>query len=265
MDLHVIFTIAEYAFKRITTGWFIRLLLGGGIFILYMLFRGGPNPPEVELIEARSFTAWLIGMVSMLLVIVMGSTEIPRDIDTRTILVILSKPLTKADIVLGKFFGLVYVALFTTLILSSVTILGSSVQAALCEIDVPPDVHFLQKIFLGLFQSVLVASVVIFLSTMLSEIPIIFFTAFYVLLGYLVAYIQAFMYIPAFPKAAKLALLAVYYAIPNLRYLEIPNEVTCLETISWTHFGLSFIYIILYSVFFLIMGLRSFDKREVAG
>lgn len=264
MDLHVILTIGEYAFRRIATGWFIRLLGAFSVILIGILLQEGPEPIDA-LLEARSLALDAIGLASILLVTVMGATEIPRDIESRTILIILSKPLTKADIVLGKFLGLIYVAGFTILMLGATTLVGIALQGHLQGISLPPDANFFQKCGFAFLKAILIAAVVVLLSTRLSEIPIIFFTGFYTVLAYVIIFMQALLVRSGLPTAAAIVLWGIYYCIPSFQYLEVAPEVTLKGSVGWDHFLFAALYTVLYSTIFMILALRSFDRREVAG
>lgn len=266
MDPHVIFTIGEYSFRRVATGWFIRLLGIGCAVILYIIFfMGGPKAQEA-LVGSQSWNATIIHTTALLLVVIMGATEIPRDIETRTILVILSKPLTKNDIVLGKYVGLVYVAFFSVFVLGSVALLGGVVKAMLNGVAIQGQINFIQKCLFSTCQAAVVAAVVIFLSTRLSEIPIIFFSAFYIAIGSFIGYLQAILMIETIPLAAWVALKAIYFFAPNFLFFQIlPPEKANVTTVGWDHMGIVALYACVWAAIFLVLALRSFDKREVAG
>ncbi len=334
MDFHVILTIGEYAFKRIMTGWFIKLLGGAAVFILILIFMGGPEPQK-DFLDHKAFALDIIGVVGMIMVTVMGATEIPRDVDTQTILILLSKPVSKDDVVVGKFVGLVYVAVFTILSLSLVCMLGCLVQGYMVQADMAataefegggkpesdkpgaitkktqgkkgrnntkqskgksgdnnglkspaeedenaalafdpdrflalggiPDVNFIQKVLFRVFQCIVVAAAVILLSTKLGEIPIIGFITMYTSVGFFIFYLRAIIEIRLVPGAAQIPLYLLYYAFPNLKYLQVPPETTNLGTVSWSHFVLAAIYSLCYAAVLLLFSMKSFRGREVAG
>ncbi len=267
MDLHVILTLGEYSFKRIVTGWFIRLLGVGAVLVLVLLFMGGPTPQE-DLLNHKTTALDLIGLTAIMLVMVMGATEIPRDVETQTILLLLSKPISKDDVVLGKYLGLVYVAGFTILVLSAVLLAGCLVlgwfEPAITE-GYTPDANLLQKIVFRVFHAIVVGAAVTLLSTRLSEIPIIAFSTFYTLLGFFIFYLRAIIGLHFVPTTARIPMYLIYYAVPNLKYLQIPPEVTNQGTVSWAHFFLALLYALLYSAILLVLAVRSFRRREVAG
>jgi len=264
LDFHVVLTIGEYAFKRIATGWFIRLLAVTAVVLLLVLFQGGVDPQET-LTASRATALDIMTIGALLLVIIMGATEIPRDIDTRTILIILSKPLTKSDIVVGKFVGLVYVSFFTILFLGATILIGGMLRVQLDGLAFAADANFFQKCGFAFCQSVVVAAMAILLSTQLGEIPIIFLTALYAMIGFVVANLYALVAAKNLPLVVQGALLAIYYAFPDMRYFQLPGRVQEAGSVSWTHFGLAFVYAAIYSSVLLQLAMRSFKRREVAG
>lgn len=331
MDLHVVLTIGEYAFRRVITGWFLRLLMGSVVVALLILFMGGPDPRE-SLVSHRDLVLEIVTIAVMTLVVTMGATEIPQDISTRTLLIVLSKPVNKSEFVLGKFAGLVFVAGFATLVLHLTVMLGSTylyytlpppgeaVEEALAgeakpkPIDKPaadkaakdenkpaakdvkkPDAkdqsgtvglqsdqlleavrqveilanplnaNTIQRAFFCFGQAVVTAGVVIFLSTQLAEIPIIFMTVFYLFVAYHIFYLNALLIVPNLNVIVKGVFSSIYYLAPNLRYLQIPPEISIIGATNWLHFFLALIYFPLYTAIFLAMGVHAFNRRAVAG
>jgi ABC-type transport system involved in multi-copper enzyme maturation permease subunit len=260
LDFHVIKTIGQYTFLRIMTGWFLRLLGGGAVLVMIILFLGGPDPEEALISHRADVLDYILPLAGMLIVIVMGATEIPRDIDTRTIMILLSKPLTKIDYLLGKYVGLVYVAGVTVALMGVACIVGCAVQGMM------PDWNILQKIVFAFLQAAIVAAVVITLSTRLNEIPIIFFAAGYAVLGFFIFYLHAFVMDPHFPETVKLVIRLIYYAVPNMRYFQIaPEEVSREGFVSAVHFFSAILYAAAYSAVALVLASRSFLTRHVAG
>ncbi len=339
MDLHVVMTIGEYAFRRVVTGWFLRLLLGSVVVALLILFMGGPDPREA-LVAHRDLVLEIITVAVMTLVVTMGATEIPQDISTRTLLIVLSKPVDKCEFVVGKFVGLVLVAGFATVILHLTVLLGSTylyytlpppgeaMEEALAQetkpkpadkpaaakdvkdakdakatagkdekkpagkdkdakdqtgaaglqndqlldavrkVEVlanPFNANTIQRAFFCFGQAVVTAGVVIFLSTQLAEIPIIFMTVFYLFVAYHIFYLNALLIVPNLNVIVRGLFSSLYYLAPNLRYLQIPPEISIIGSTNWLHFFLALLYFPLYTAVFLAMGVHAFNRRAVAG
>jgi len=268
MDLHVIGTIGEYAFRRVMGGWFIRLLVGAAILMLVTVFWGGPNAQEA-LLKYRAIAMELATLAGMLLIAVMGATELPRDIDTQVILILLSKPLSKADVVAGKFLGLAYVGFFTILTLTLVIAGGCFAQGMMSEGEITqgisPDWNLFQKACFGFCQCLLLASAVVFFSTRLNEIPILFCAAIYTAFGYFIMYLPILVGASPMPAAASFALQGAYYFVPNLWYLQIPPDISELGHVGLAHFGLALVYSLVYTAILLLLAIRSFESRQLVG
>ncbi len=76
--------------------------------------------------EARRITIDLglaaIGAFTVLLVVLLGTRMVQKEIDSRTILVLLSKPVSRSEFLLGKFLGLAAVATASVLAMALVLI-----------------------------------------------------------------------------------------------------------------------------------------------
>lgn len=258
MDLHVILTIGEYAFRRVFHGMLLRFLGVAFLVVVGILFIGGPDPEEALQIHL-GWSLDLIHLSALALVVVMGATEIPQDISSRTILIILSKPVRKGEFVLGKFLGLAFVGTFVTLFLGLGVILGCVVQGK------GLDAHLLQSLCFILFRALFLASVVTLFSTQLSEIPILFLTFFYVVIGTFIFYVRVLAQALHLPPPLRAVSELFYYLFANLRYLQLPPELERAGSVAWSYIGFSLLYILLYLLLMLFLSLKSFEEREIAG
>lgn len=269
LDIRSILTIGEYAFRRVVSGWFIRLLAVAAVGVAAWLFQDSPDPQK-DLLSNRAFCFDLISLSAAVLVIVMGATDLPRDIDTKTILIVLSKPVSKDDVVAGKFLGLVYVAAFATLVMAATLALGCVVKGLLdpdnLKAGVYPDANFLQKTGFVFVQTGVLAAAVMLLSTRLSELPIIAFSAMYAVISIFVFYIMVILKVhPDLPPALEGALLAAYYAFPNFKYFQMPQDFELQGAIGWLEYAGIWGYGALYSTILVWLSLWSFKGRHVAG
>lgn len=265
MDVHTILTIGEYAFRRVATGWFIRLLAIVAALILYILFFLEGPVPNATLIGAQVWNAEVIRLATFALVIVMGATELPRDIETRTILILLSKPISREDVLLGKYVGLVLVAFFTVFLLGAVAQAGGTVQAWRTGASVVWQANLLQKCIFIFLQAVVLGAVVVLLSTWLGEIPIILFSSVTLVAGSFIVYIHALVQIQHLPWETRTALRGLYFLAPNFSFFRHPPKLEEIGTVRWQHPAAVALYSLIYAAILLVLAMRSFRKREVAG
>ena len=139
----------------------------------------------------------LVKVLALLVVIWTASVAVADEIEGRTALTVLSKPLTRRQFVIGKYIGLVLVAMLVFLILGSVLMATTSLKVVYdaressktdplwsdCAAEM---ITIVPGLVLSLLETILLAAVSLAVSTRLGMIPnlIICFTIY--VLGHLV-------------------------------------------------------------------------------
>ena len=91
----------------------------------------------------------------------------------------------------------------------------------------------------------------------------------YAAIGFFIANIKAILLVAdeSLPMVARLLIRFVYLLVPNLHYFQIAGDLEPKGTavVGWDHFLLSPVYCAIYILIFLLLAIRSFRGREVAG
>lgn len=276
--------IAEVVFRRIGGTWFWGLMTAV-CFILYLVAsRPGPNP-EVQILRNRDMVFTLLAIVGCLLVTIVSATEIPRDVATRVLLLILSKSISRYQFVVGKFVGILGVGL--------VFVLTGGLFAILVLLfnDLPPEKLQPQIFFMVLVRVSVVAAISLFFTTFLSEIPGIAFTIFYLALCYVIPLVAPHLKAAPMPLVAKVPATLILYVAPNMRDFSPPDTVfsdwlagvdpqvaaelavpkyLSLEMLtrgfspSWGHLGEAMLYGLVYVCVLVALSVYSFHRRIIA-
>ena len=111
-------TLAMATFQEsVRRKWMFALLIFGVILLVISTFFTWMQPGSQEKF-IQDFGLGFIVIITMLMAIFLGVALVPPEIERRTILTILSKPVDRAQFLIGKFLGLCLTLLINLLILS---------------------------------------------------------------------------------------------------------------------------------------------------
>lgn len=272
-------TFAEYVIKRATSRWYCGLALAGCILIAILAAMSGPDVQK-QLLSNRTNVFSAATFISILIAIAVSAIEIPGDIISKVIYIILSKPVERRQIVVGKFLGVAGLSLVTVTLFLTV---GGGV---LWLKGLSPNVIFLQQAGFLYCRVILVSAMAILFSTVLSETPTIAFSVAYLVMSYATNYVRVLIdsHQVGQTTGARILFNFLYFLAPNMRFLDAPNAAdivtlgggqemvnnaavaaTYLSGVaSWPHFFLAGVYTIFYSGLLVLIAIKLFAGRKVA-
>lgn len=115
--------------------------------------------PGEEKTFVLDFGLGSITLFGMLIVVFLGATMIPGEVDRRTIFTILSKPVRRWQFLIGKFLGLALTTLVT------VAAMGALLVAVHAYVAKGLDVNVVKAIILSFFQLLIVGAIALAAST----------------------------------------------------------------------------------------------------
>jgi ABC-type transport system involved in multi-copper enzyme maturation permease subunit len=243
--------------RKLLQGWLLLLLIVGICLQVAFFFYSAPKTHAEILLDCQRFGLMATYVSTILLVIVAGSIELPRDIETGGLLFVLSKPVTRAHVLLGKVFGLMTLGVVSVILQS---ILGAAVLAFR---GLTPGSGFLLSVFFIVTKtSILSASVVMF-SVWLPEFATLFFSALYLVLALQMNLVDLFVRYFPLDWFLTFLLRCCYYLVPNFSHLALP--VNTLHRGGWL-FALSTAgYAFFYCLLLIWVSLWGFYHREFSG
>ncbi|MBI2711955.1 MAG: ABC transporter permease [Bdellovibrio sp.] len=199
-------------------------------------------------------------MVSCTLIAVFtGSGLMSRELERRTIHMALSRPITKAQFVLGKFLGLAGAIALNWLLLVGVY-LGILLLTTLRTDTVTP--ILLWALVLILFQSWVVASLSIFFSSFSTTSITVIFSAGLYLIGTNISQLRV-LATHAETGFARLTLKIIAAILPNLEYFNLGTKVTYGLPVSPAFLAVSLGYALVLIAFLLLCAGLLIHWREV--
>lgn len=218
-----IITFKEGIRNRALFGIFIMALLA---FALTVIMTSLFMRDIVRIAASLSLTT--ISFTGLLMVIFIGTNLLAKDIDKRTIYMVLSRPISRSEYIVGKFLGMCY------LVVVSIAFLGiiSSIPVFVTGIGYQNplaifkwDIYFIAILFIAL-KLMLIVSVIIFWSSVTSTsfISLILTIAVYIIgstnevvKGFLDQKIEGMNITPLMSAVIKF----VYYVFPNLSAFDL--------------------------------------------
>jgi hypothetical protein len=114
-----IFALAKLSFKEAIRR---RVLYAFGLFLILILFVSwfAPSKPEDQVRTYVTVMFWAMSILLLFVAVLMSAFSIPTDIKQQTIHTIVTKPVERFEVVLGRFLG--FLALMTIVLLIMTTI-----------------------------------------------------------------------------------------------------------------------------------------------
>ncbi len=240
---------------------FLRTRILYGIFFIALLFIylisslnafGIGSHPFIS-IESVLFLYEVLGLA---LILAVSAYNIRRDIENRTIYLILSKPVTKVEYILGKIFSCaVYLLIFTLITIAGALIM---LRSGIKSYEGMLVLAIIMK-FLYLF---IILGLSIFFSVFLRPtILVAVISLCYFISGIDNDYIELIV-AQNYPGPVLFLLKLIKFVLPNKDYLDISYAVMQGAKLHFAYFIAVFFYIAGYSVFTLLLSAWAFKEKE---
>jgi ABC-type transport system involved in multi-copper enzyme maturation permease subunit len=249
------------------------LLIALGIFALVMFTVVAYNTLGEDLKVLKMEGLTIIKVLAVILALWTASMSISDEIEGRTALTLLSKPIHRYQLILGKFLGILVPVVILFVILgaffmctvsykvvfearenSAATVTWQQCQAEM--IQVAPGTA------LAFMETVMLTAVGVAISTRLSMLPNLIICAVVYVLGHLIPTIidasaGRFEVVGFFGK-----LLAA--VLPVLDHFQIETAIAMGQTVPLSYVGMAAVYMLVYSAAAVLLALLLFEDRDVA-
>ena len=249
----------------------VAIIAGIALLFTFIVIPYNTFGEDVKMLKDSGLT--LIKVLALLVVVWTASVTVADEIEGRTALTVLSKPLSRWQFVLGKFAGLALVATLVFVILGGVLLATTSLKVVYdareggkmdpvwrdCADEM---ITVVPGLVLSLLEAILLAAVSLAVSTRLGMVPnlIICFTVY--ALGHLVPLIVQ----SSVGKFAIVRFVGQLFAtiLPVLEHFTIEAAVVGGVPVPWSYLGWAALYSALYSAVALLVALVLFQDRDLA-
>lgn len=196
-----------------------------------------------------------ITLFCVLIAILVGGRIVYREVEKRTIYLILARPVRRLEFILGKYFGLMGV------LLVSLVIMTFGFYAILFISRVPASLYLLWAVVMTGFELALVTAVAVLFSTFVTPIAGAVFTFMVYFIGhstYLLKQLAAMSPSPVI----KILGVFLYYVLPNLSNFNIRGEVVHGVPLNPQALAFSALYSLVYSGTLLLLSVAIFNRKD---
>ena len=251
-----ILTVAKNTLKLETRDkiW-IALVVFGLSYVAIMLFLSNLVLGELPMVKA--FALLGIYFFNAIIALFLGTTSFYRDVERKTVYFILAKPVSRAQFLLGKFFGLCLVIFLTSVALAVAYLVVIALAGG------GFDAIGLLAILMQFLEMALFLAFALFVSTFSSSLLSIIYTSAVFFLGHVVSVLV--------DDARKIGISGIrfilvnilYYVFPNLEKFDIRDIAVHNVAMPWASFGFACAYATAYIILLLFAAILIFEKKEI--
>jgi ABC-type transport system involved in multi-copper enzyme maturation permease subunit len=209
---------------------------------------------ELKMIKDVSFST--IEFFGALMAIFGSLYAISTEIERKTIYTLLTKPISRSDFVLGKFFGMAMI-LLVNFILISLFFIGLLIFK-----HSPPEIDVLKTLVLIFVELIMISSITLSLGTFSSDAFNVICSFFLYIVGHLTSYGRELV-----ERTENVILKGLgdmlYTILPNYENFNIRDKVVVGVSVNWAYVGNTVLYGVLYIAIALFIALYFFERREI--
>ncbi len=250
-----IFTISKNTFRELTRQKIFFIIVLFGFVMLFISFFLYPLSVGEQSKIIRDFGLSAITFFNTLLVIIVGSTLLHKEMDKRTIYLVITTPVERREIIIGKFLGLFFIVL--------INIVGMEVfhQILIFFTDHKFDLKMFIALFPYLFEVSIIICILLFFSTFTGTLFSAFMGFAFYVIGHLIESLKLFAEIS---KSLFLKIFSYffYYFLPNFEHFNIKREIVYGEIPDKEYFIFSICYGLIYIILILYISSLIFEKKE---
>lgn len=195
----------------------------------------------------------------LVIAITTAARQIPAERENRTIFPLLAKPVSRWDVMLGKFLGCWAAAGIALLVFYTFFAAISGLRE-----HALPFAQYFQAAWLHFIFAGIVIAMVLFGSVLFTAPSSNATIAFIVILGILILGRDLYRIAMSQPAASGFILSMIYYVMPHLEFFDIRDIIIhSAPTIEWWAVGGATLYGLFYIAAFLVLGWMRFRKLSL--
>jgi len=251
--------------------FYVVLALGSFLLIAFVFIPYNTFGEDVKMLKSSGLT--LIMVLAIIVAVWSASVSVSEEVEGRTALTLLSKPVKRRQFVLGKFLGILgpVIVLFIVLgllfmgtisykvVYDSREVAKSEPTWQLCFAEL---IQTLPGLILAFFEAVVLSAISVAISTRLSMLANLIVCASVYVLGNLVPLV-VHSSVGRF-EIVRFAGQFIATILPVLDHFNIQAAVAAGAGVPLGYLGMAFVYCVLYSSIAMLLGLAMFEDRDLA-
>lgn len=265
--------IARTTAKEAMSQPLFYVLLAVGIFaiVIFPFIPYHTFGEDVKMVKSSGLV--MIKLLAIVLALWTASVSIAEEIEGRTALTLLSKPIGRRQLILGKFLGIVGPVAVLFIILGAIFLASVSYKVVYdARESVLPEptsaeclaqmVEIVPGLALALMEAVVLASISVAISTRLPMIPNLVICVSIYVLGHLVPVLLD-------SAAAQFEIVRFFgqflaTVLPVLGHFSMEGAISTSQVVPWSYVGWVAVYCVLYSSVAMLVALLLFEDRDLA-
>lgn len=254
--MSAILTVARGTFREAVRDRVLFLVVGFGVLVLVLSRLLSP----IAMGEGNRITIDLglstLGLLGIVIVALVGTNLVHKEIERRTIHVVLSRPVGRASYLVGKWAGL------AGTMGAAVLAMGVILIAVAAAMQGPGAVApVAQAVFMLMLANLVLAALAVLFSSLSTPILSVVYTLGLYATGYWTSDLRDFA--RQMPGGVGDLMRGVSYVIPNLELFNLRSHVAHMELASAVQIVLAVGYAAAYVAAVLALALVAFERREL--
>jgi len=208
---------------------------------------------EAKVIKDLGLSA--ITLFCVLISVLMGGRIVYKEVEKRTIYIMLAKPVRRWEFILGKYLGLMAV------LVVSLVVMTAAFYVILLVLGIGAPLYLLLAVLMTLFELAILTAVAVLFSTFSTPITGAVFTFAVYFVGSLTRDLKLLAAMSP-SVVVKVVSQFLYYVLPNLSNFNIRAEVVYGVAIDPDALLLSGLYALVYTATLLLISAAVFNRKE---
>lgn len=196
-----------------------------------------------------------ITFFTVLIAILVGGRIVYKEVEKRTIYIMLAKPVRRWEFILGKYVGLMAV------LLVSLVVMTAFFYVMLPLSGVKVSLYPLLAVAMTFFQLAILTAVAVFFSTFVPPIASAVFTFAVYFVGHMTRDLKLLAAMSPSPLVKGVSEF-LYYVLPNLTNFNLRAEVAREALVDPASLALAIGYSVIYSATLLLVSVAIFNRKE---
>jgi ABC-type transport system involved in multi-copper enzyme maturation permease subunit len=249
-------TISYYTFKELFKSKILLNVFFVGLAMMVVTYVATEFTYGVPERVALDFGLGMLSISSIAISLFLGVGLLSKEIDSRTVYMIISRPVPRYAFIVGKILGLLGIQLLNVIILSAMTIVSTTLLGG--NLDA-----LLGWVILFIFvESILVLLVVVLISLLANNILSVLFATIVLLLGHAIKETQDIMFVKNRPFL-KMLLEVYHFILPAFHKLNLKDFVIYEKSLPLSYLLPNLAYGILYSSALMIFIIVIFNRKNL--
>lgn len=249
----------------------VLLLIGSLLLIAFIYIPYYTFGEDIAMLESEGLT--LIKVMAIILAVWTASVSISEEVEGKTAIMVLSKPVRRHEFILGKYVGVLFPVAILFIVLGGLFIATVSYKVvydagessrllpteAMCEAEI---YRVLPGLALEFMQAMMLTSIAVAVATRLPLIPNLVICTTFFALGHLIP----IMVSSAVSEIAFVSFVGnlVATVTPVLDHFSIETAIATRREVPATYLGTAGLYCLLYCAAVTLVALFLFDDRDLA-